>query len=72
VWLGYAVAGLAFWPYGAIALGPQAIILASIFGVTGIPPTEAQAIRSKGDAYRQYQQRVSAFVPRPPKRARVS
>ena len=61
--------GLAYWPYGAIALAPQAIILASIWGVTGIPPTEAQAIRSKGDAYRDYQQRVSRFVPWPPKRS---
>lgn len=45
----------------------QAIIVASIFGVTGIPPTEAQAIRSKGDAYRDYQRRVSRFIPLPPK-----
>jgi steroid 5-alpha reductase family enzyme len=67
-WVGLAVYGLAFTPWGLIALAPQAIILASIFGVTGIPPTEAQAIRSKGDAYRAYQRRVSRFVPQPPKR----
>lgn len=67
VWLGYAVYGLAFGWWGLIALAPQAIIVASIFGVTGIPPTENQAIRSKGDAYRDYQKRVSRFVPRPPK-----
>jgi steroid 5-alpha reductase family enzyme len=60
VWIGYAVYGLAFWPWGLIALGGQAITLGSIF--------EAQAIRSKGDAYRAYQRRVSRFVPRPPKR----
>jgi steroid 5-alpha reductase family enzyme len=47
---------------------PQVIILASIFGVTGIPPTEKQALRSKGEAYAEYQRRVSRFVPRPPKR----
>ena len=68
VWLGHAIYGLAFAPWGLIALVGQAIILASILGVTGIPPTEAQAIRSKGDAYRAYQRRVSRFVPRPPKR----
>ncbi len=67
VWVGYAVYGIAFGAWGLIALVPQAIILASIFGVTGIPPTENQAIRSKGDAYRDYQKRVSKFVPRPPK-----
>jgi steroid 5-alpha reductase family enzyme len=43
--------------------------VSSIFGVTGIPPTEAQAIRSRGDAYRDYQRRVSRFVPWPAKRA---
>ena len=67
VWIGYAVYCLAFGRWGLIALVPQAIIFASIFGVTGIPPTENQAIRSKGDAYREYQKRVSRFVPRPPK-----
>lgn len=67
VWLGYAVYSLAFWPHGVIALLGQAIIIGSIFGVTGIPPTENQAIRSKGDAYREYQKRVSRFVPLPPK-----
>jgi steroid 5-alpha reductase family enzyme len=68
VWVGHAVYGLAFGWWGLIALVPQAIILGSIFGITGIPPTEAQAVRSKGDAYRAYQARVSRFVPWPPKR----
>jgi steroid 5-alpha reductase family enzyme len=72
VWLGYAVYGLAYGSWGLIALAPQAIILASIFGVTGIPPTENQAIRNRGDAYRNYQERVSKFVPMPPKRTRPS
>ena len=66
VWLGFAVYGLAYHG-GWIAFAGQAIILASIFGVTGIPPTERQAIQSKGEAYRQYQRRVSKFVPMPPK-----
>ena len=69
VWLGYAVAGLAYpWPWGLLGLLGQAVIVASIFGVTGIPPTEQQAIRSRGDAYRDYQKRVSRFIPMPPKR----
>jgi len=72
VWIGYAVYCLAFRRWGLIALVPQAIIFASIFGVTGIPPTEAQAIRSKGDAYRDYQKRVSRFIPLPPRSRRSS
>lgn len=35
--------------------------------VTGIPPAEAQALKSRGDAYRAYQRTTSAFVPWPPK-----
>jgi steroid 5-alpha reductase family enzyme len=70
VWLGYAVYGVAFAPWGLVALAPQAIIVGSIFGITGIPPTEAQALRSKGDAYRAYHQCVSRFVPLPPQRSR--
>ena len=34
---------------------------------TGVPPLETAMVESKGDAYRRYQQRVSAFLPRPPK-----
>ena len=67
VWLGHAVYGLAFYPDGLIALLPQAIILSSILFVTGIPATESQALRSKGDAYRAYQKRVSKLIPMPPK-----
>ena len=70
VWIGFAIYGLAFWPWGLVALTGQAIIFGSIWGVTGIPPTETQAVRSKGDAYRAYQKRVSRFVPKPPKRTR--
>lgn len=39
------------------------VMLLLILKVTGIPPTEAQAIRSRGEAYRNYQRTTSAFVP---------
>jgi steroid 5-alpha reductase family enzyme len=71
VWIGFACYGLAFASDGGwIALFPQALIFATIWKVTGIPATEEQALRSKGEAYRMYQARVSKFVPLPPKRAR--
>ncbi len=71
MWIGYALYTLAFmFPYNLIGLVGQGIILASIFGVTGIPPTEEQAVRSRGDAYRDYQARVSRFVPLPPRARR--
>ena len=34
-----------------------------LFRVTGIPATEAQALRTKGADYRHYQETTSAFVP---------
>ncbi|MCE9573585.1 MAG: DUF1295 domain-containing protein [Deltaproteobacteria bacterium] len=69
VWTGYALACAPFVG-GWLAWIAPAIILSSILKVTGIPATEAQARRSKGDAYRAYQARVSAFVPRPPRKER--
>jgi steroid 5-alpha reductase family enzyme len=62
---------IVFELWGLIALLGQAIILRSILRVTGVSPTENQAIRSKGDAYRDYQKRVSKFIPLAPKRARA-
>jgi steroid 5-alpha reductase family enzyme len=38
-----------------------------IWYVTGIPPTEAQALRSRGEAYREYQRTTSPFFPWWPK-----
>lgn len=62
VWLGHALHCLAY-PLGWIAVSGQALILASIWKVTGIPATEAQALRSRGDAYRRYQATTSVFIP---------
>ena len=35
--------------------------------VTGIPASEEQSLRSRGDDYRRYQRETSAFVPLPPR-----
>ncbi len=53
---------------GLFAWAAPALILFFILRVTGIPPTEAQALKSRGDAYRRYQREVSPFVPLPPRR----
>jgi steroid 5-alpha reductase family enzyme len=49
--------------YGYLALFPPALMLYFLFRVTGIPATEAQALRTRGEDYRRYQQTTSAFVP---------
>ena len=66
VWVAYFVFALAS-PHGWVAVIGPASILFLLLRVTGIPLTEEQAIRSKGDAYRLYQQTTSAFVPWFPK-----
>ncbi|UCH83100.1 MAG: DUF1295 domain-containing protein [Candidatus Latescibacterota bacterium] len=53
--------------YGWLTLIAPALMLFFILKVTGIPPTEARALESRGDAYRAYQQTTSAFVPWFPK-----
>ena len=55
-------------PQGWIAWIVPAGLLFLLFRVTGIPATEAEALRSRTD-YAEYQRTTSAFVPRPPRRA---
>jgi len=70
-WLGFALFALpATW--GWLGLVAPAAILHLLLFVTGIPMTEEQALRTKGEAYRDYQRRVSAFVPWFPKAKRQS
>jgi len=55
-------------PYGYIALICPLSIGYLIFKVTGIPMTEEQAVRSKGELYKEYQRTTSVFVPLPKKK----
>ena len=54
-------------PRGWIAWIVPAGLLFLLLRVTGIPATEAQALRSRSD-YAEYQRTTSAFVPLPPRR----
>ncbi len=65
-WLAFALFALPA-PWGWLGLIAPVSILYLLLFVTGIPATEEQALRTKGDAYRDYQRRVSAFVPWFPK-----
>lgn len=67
IWMAYFVFALAS-PFGWIAIVGPASILWLLVKVTGIPMAEEQSLRSRGDAYRRYQQATSAFVPWFPKR----
>jgi steroid 5-alpha reductase family enzyme len=62
VWVGWFIFALGS-PYGWFALTCPLLMLYFLFKVTGIPATEAQALRSRGEDYRRYQQTTSVFVP---------
>jgi steroid 5-alpha reductase family enzyme len=62
MWVSYFIFALGS-PYGYLAIISPAIILYLLLKVTGIPMTEEQSIRTRGDAFRDYQQRVSVFMP---------
>ncbi|MBI5693952.1 MAG: DUF1295 domain-containing protein [Verrucomicrobia bacterium] len=72
VWVAFCLVALGS-PWGWVTLAAPATLLYLLLRVTGIPLTEEQAVRSKGDAYRRYQQTTSTFFPwRPAKLPRPS
>jgi steroid 5-alpha reductase family enzyme len=62
VWWGLFVAALGSG-YGWVTVICPLLMLHFLCKVTGIPLTEEYALKSKGEAYRRYQQTTSAFVP---------
>lgn len=64
-WCGIALVASAA-PSGWLAWLIPAGLLYLLFKVTGIPETEAQALRSRED-YSEYQRTTSVFVPLPPR-----
>ncbi|MDQ3379276.1 MAG: DUF1295 domain-containing protein [Actinomycetota bacterium] len=65
-WLGVALIATAS-PWGWVSWLVPAVLLYLLLRVTGIPATEAQALRSRED-YAEYQRTTSSFVPLPAKR----
>jgi steroid 5-alpha reductase family enzyme len=72
-WLAYPVIGLAAgyawasYPWGWASLLAPIFMYWILVHVTGIPPLEAQMLRSRGERYRAYQSRTSMFFPLPPR-----
>ena len=65
-WLAYPLLGLGLAYGWTLWIAPLVMFLSMRF-VTGVPPTEAQAVKSRGDDYRAYQREVNAFFPGPPR-----
>ncbi len=69
VWIGWALFALPVH-WGWIAWSAPLLMLFFLLRVTGIPATEEQSLRSKGEAYAEYQRTTSAFIPWFPKRGK--
>ncbi len=67
IWVAFFVFALPSPGGWAATIGPV-VILYLLLRVTGVPLAEQQSLRSKGDAYRRYQETTSVFFPRPPRR----
>jgi steroid 5-alpha reductase family enzyme len=70
-WLAYPL--IAFDPGRPItwlSLVAPAVMYGLLRYVSGVPPLEAQMLKSRGEAFRAYQAHVSVFFPLPPKRVR--
>ena len=69
-WLAYPVIALDLaggYPTGWLALIAPVLMYLLLTRVTGVPALESAMVASKGEAYRDYQRRVAAFFPWPPK-----
>jgi steroid 5-alpha reductase family enzyme len=67
-WFAYAIIAIDFsggYPWGWLALAGPALMYWLLVHASGIPPLEAHMLRSRGQAFRDYQHRVNAFWPGP-------
>jgi steroid 5-alpha reductase family enzyme len=70
-WVAYAVIAIDVsggWWQGWLALIGPAMMYWLLVHASGIPPLEAHMLRSRGDAFRRYMARTSAFFPLPPRK----
>jgi steroid 5-alpha reductase family enzyme len=66
-WLAYPVIAISpEYGWGWVTLLAPVFMYWILVHVTGIPPLEAQMLRSRGERYRDYRSRTSAFFPLPP------
>lgn len=66
IWLGFFIfmigSGVYWGVYSAL------IILFLLLKVTGVPPSEEQSLKTRGEEYRRYQKVTSVFIPLPNKK----
>jgi steroid 5-alpha reductase family enzyme len=70
-WLAYPVMALEpDDPVTWLSLTAAAVMFVLLRYVSGVPPLENVMLKSRPEKFRKYQERVSVFFPRPPKRVR--
>ncbi len=70
-WLSYVIIAIDLtggWWQGWLSLIGPVMMYWLLVHASGIPPLEAHMLRSRGDAFRDYMARTSAFFPRPPRK----
>jgi len=70
-WWAYVCLGITGTLGWLTLIGPV-VMLVFLLKITGIPMTEANALASRGDAYRRYQRTTSVFFPWPPSREQTA
>lgn len=67
-WMAYPVMALdPSRPVSLLTLAAPAVMYGLLRYVSGVPPLEEAMLKSRQDAFRDYQKRVSVFFPLPPK-----
>ena len=70
-WLAYPLIAISLsddWWQGWLALIGPVLMYWLLVHVSGIPPLEAHMLKSRGDAFKSYMARTSAFFPLPPRK----
>jgi steroid 5-alpha reductase family enzyme len=65
-WCAYPIFAIDLSGHGLASLAGPAMMFWLLRYVSGVPPLEKSMLARRGDAFRAYQQRVSAFLPLPP------
>jgi steroid 5-alpha reductase family enzyme len=66
MWVAFALLAIDYSLIGWLAIAGPLAIYWLLTQVSGIPPLEEHMLRTRGEAFRRYQARTSAFFPLPP------
>lgn len=67
IWFSFFIMAVSS-PYGIYSLYAPLLILFLLLKVTGVPMSESQSLKNRGEAYREYQKRTPMFFPWFPKK----